>query len=454
MGEGGPPVSLSPAELRGLEALLPRERLLVDADVRRVYGIEHAATSLPLAVVFPENTEETVRIVEYCSDNALGVMPRGAGTNLTGAAATAGRAIVLSTMRMRSILAFDTVDGTIRVGAGIRNLEISEHVRTAGWFYAPDPSSRRSCTIGGNIATNSGGASAFRHGGTAQALAGVTVVLRGGTRIDVDSGPFCMSPDAIIPGVLCGAEGNIGIVTEALLRLVPLPQSQFAAMAAFKDVPAALEAATALLAAGVTPSAADLMDAVTAELCEANFGSGYPARHAILLLKFQGSAAEVAWQLDVAARLCPGLRVEESDGADSLWRGRERIYGAVARQGSAVSIDCSVPLTALASMFEAAIDEAGSSELGCAVAAHLFDGTSHIYLLADAGKRLQAEQAAHRLLRRALSLGGAISAEYGIGRRHHQMLVEHQGVLASGFLELVTEAIAGIGDSIRQDVAA
>lgn len=421
------------AVLGALARLVPARSLITSETGRKPYETDGfpEATGLPLAVVLPETTSQVQAVVRACFQAGVPVVPRGAGTNLTGGTVPIGDCVMVGTTRMRRILNFDPVNGTIRVEAGGRNQAVSDHVRDAGWFYAPDPSSRRTCTIGGNIATNSGGAACLRHGVTVNNVAGATLVLPDGESVEFGGEGF-ETEGYDLTGLLCGSEGQLGIVTEAVLRLVPRPEASWSLMLAFDSSARTLEAAHEIFARGILPRQIDFMDVAAVSLCEAFAASGYPTdAGALLLIELEGCARELEAQAETIRAIAPGtaaLRIaRDPDTAAALWRGRNAIYGAAGRNGAYVSLDCAVPLSAFAAVLGAIAAEAEARAVPAATVLHAGDGTVHTFLFHAIDDRDAAERAracADAIRRACIRLGGSISAEYGIGLQKQSLMAE------------------------------
>ena len=410
--------------VEGLTRLVPTDALITSETGCKAYGSDgfRVASNTPLAVVLPETTEQVQEVVRYLHETGTAVVPRGAGTNLTGATVPIGECVTISTNRLRRILDFDPVSGTIRVEAGVRNVAISNHVRDSGWFYAPDPSSRRSCTVGGNIATNSGGASCLRYGVTVNSLSALAVILSDGERVEL-GGEGYEAEDLDLAALVCGSEGQIGIVTEAVLRLVPVPRVTWSMMLAFDDASDSLTTAAAILAAGILPRQLDFLDHTAIRVCEAFFQSGYPrSAKALLLIQLDGLVEELDAQririADLAKRPAHLVTLRDPTLAKTLWRGRETIYGAARRESPYVMLDCAVPLSQLPNVLEVVKRHTSAHGLEAAVALHASDGTLHAFIFhqAERPSSTRAAEACANAIRSACAeVGGTISSEYGVG---------------------------------------
>ncbi|MDC0115954.1 FAD-binding protein [Octadecabacter sp.] len=390
------------------------------------------AGDAPQAVVLVETTKDVQDALAICHAHGAQAVPRGAGTNLTCAVSPGSDTVIICTSRMRGLSDFDAVSGTIRVQAGVRNQAVSDYVAQAGWFYAPDPSSRRNCTIGGNIATNSGGSSSLRSGVTVNHIAGLTVVrndgslrVLGGERYDADG--------LDLASVMCGAEGRMGFVVEAVLRLSPIQPDRAALLIALVAKDQAQAIGADILASGVVPAQMDYLDPRTAALCEAQTGVGYPdAKGGIILIDLIGSACATSNGLDKISQIAQQHGVNWTafaapQAAAKIWQGRERIYGAVARVSRYVATDVAVPLSKITKMLDlvdACVQAAGLTH---ATTAHLGDGTVHSFVFYD-GKceetRQVVEHCGREIRKAAIRIGGTATSEYGTGTKHRDLLSE------------------------------
>lgn len=427
-----PRSSARPPLLRELKSVLPEGGLI--APSRRVTTYERdglpCAGGEPLAIALPATTEQVSQIVAIARAAGVRVMPRGAGTSRCGAAIPLEHSLVISTARMKSVVAFDAQGGRIRVQPGVTNRAISEHVRAAGWFYAPDPSSRRTCTIGGNIATNSSGACALRHGVTADHLLGATAVLHDGAIVELGEHARRQS-GYDLSGFLCGSEGQLALVAEATLRLEPVAEHSETVIAGFAARADALAAASAVLRAGVLPYRLEFMDWRAVAFTEALVASGYPRdAQGVLLVELQGLHADVAEDARLLSELLHGagatsLACSPTDAELDPWAGREAIYRAVSGVGGFEALDCCVPRTQLDAALAQVEAIAAQHGMDHATVAHAGDGTLHTFVLyktADHASADRARACADRIRSACVALDGTVSAEYGIGLGRRELL--------------------------------
>lgn len=388
-------------------------------------------TGDPLAVVLPENTDQVQTVMRMAAQAGVPVMPRGAGTSRCGGAIPLDASLVIGTSRMKQVLAFDSERGLIRVQAGIANLAVSAHTQASGWCYSPDPSSRRTCSIGGNVGSNASGACALRHGRTSDKLRGLTAVRRDGSRLDL--GLHSAVPAQLdLMGLLCGSEGQLAFITEVTLALDPLPECSWTLAAHFRSPTAAVAFAERVLHSGWTPHRIEFMDLHAIRLTERVAPCGYDvAAQALVLLELQGFDEEVRAGIDLLRQLLPDpadlvgqARVEASQSS-SMWQGREAIYRAASTLGAFEALDVNVPL----GRFEAMLQRVGEIAEACGVAhatvAHMGDGTLHTFLpygAMDAAARSRVMACADEVRLACVAEGGSISAEYGVGLSRRDLL--------------------------------
>ncbi len=376
----------------------------------------------PSAVVLPRSTNDVGAIVKIARDCGEPIVARGAGTGLCGGAVPIAGGVVLSFARMNRVLELDERNRRARVQPGLINLDLSRHVARSGLFYAPDPSSQQISTIGGNIATNAGGPHCLSYGTTVNHVLALELV-------DARGEVFTTSIDDIgydLTAALVGSEGTLGIVTSAWLRLLGLPESVRVWLAAFDDLDSASEAVSAIIAAGILPTALEMMDAVITQAVEAAFHAGYPTDAAAVLL-----VENAGFEEDVAASESAIHAIVVKHGArswrsardraerDALWAGRKSAAGATGRIApNYYTQDVCVPRSKLPQALRAV--EAASRANGITVGNvfHAGDGNLHPLLMYDKRDRKQVAavvETGNEILQSAIDLGGTISGEHGIG---------------------------------------
>ena len=365
-------------------------------------------------------------MLRLCSRDGVPFVARGAGTGLSGGALPVADGIVVSLSRLNRILEIDLASERVVVEPGVANLDVTRAVADEGYFYAPDPSSQQVCTIGGNVAENSGGAHCLKHGFTVNHVTGAKVVLPdgellvlGGKSIDADDGPDLL-------GVIIGSEGTLGIAVEVTLRVVRQPELVVTQLAAFTSMDAAGDAVSRIVAAGILPSAMEIMDRFTIQAAEAAYAPGYPeGADAVLLVELDGVTAQVEEDTAAADELCRSAGAFElrtaSDTSERalLWRGRKGAFAAMGRVSPDYYVqDGVVPRTKLPAVLRR-IDEL-SSEHGLRVGNvfHAGDGNLHPLVLYDAtvdGEYERAKVLADAILAACVDAGGSLTGEHGIG---------------------------------------
>ena len=296
------------AILAALAAVLPADSLIVDEAGRRAFETDAltAYRRMPLAVALPRTTEEVAAVMRTCKEQRVNVVPRGAGTSLSGGAIPQEDAVVIGLSRMSKILEINLADRYARVEAGVTNLAISEAVMGDGFFYAPDPSSQLACTIGGNVGMNSGGAHCLKYGVTTNNLLGVKFVTFEGEIVEI-GGPALDAAGIDLLGLICGAEGQLGIVTEATVRLLRAAEGARPVLFGFDSAEDAGQCVAAIIGAGIIPVAMEYMDRPAIQICEAYAHAGYPLDvEAMLIVEVEGSPVEIDSQLRRIAAIARG----------------------------------------------------------------------------------------------------------------------------------------------------
>ncbi|HET9241856.1 MAG TPA: FAD-linked oxidase C-terminal domain-containing protein [Gaiella sp.] len=380
----------------------------------------------PAAVVLPGSAADVQATLRLCSREQVPFVARGAGTGLSGGALPVAEGIVVSLARMNRVLEVDLESERVVVEPGVTNLDVTRAVAAAGYFYAPDPSSQQVCTIGGNVAENSGGAHCLKNGFTVNHVTGAKVVLPdgelmtlGGKSLDAQNGPDLL-------GVLVGSEGTLGIAVEVTLRVLRQPEVVVTQLAAFHSVDAAGDAVSRIVAAGILPSAMEIMDTFTIQAAEAAYRPGYPeGAHGVLLVELDGVAAQVEEDTARVERLCReagAFEIRTARDADEralLWRGRKGAFAAMGRVSPDYYVqDGVVPRTRLPAVLRR-IDKL-SQEHGLRVGNvfHAGDGNLHPLVLYDAAVEGDVERAkvlADAILAACVDEGGSLTGEHGIG---------------------------------------
>jgi glycolate oxidase len=414
------------AIVAGLAAILPPDGLIADLAGRRAFETDAltAYRRVPLAVALPRSTEEAARVLKFCRDAGVNVVPRGAGTSLSGGAIPQEDAIVLGLTKMSRILEVNLADRYARVEAGVTNLAISEAVGPEGFFYAPDPSSQLACTIGGNIGMNSGGAHCLKYGVTTNNILGVRLVTLDGEVLDI-GGAALDAPGLDWLGLVCGSEGQLGVMTEATVRLLPLAEGARPVLFGFDSAEDAGQCVAAIIGAGVIPVAMEYMDRLAIEICENFAHAGYPLDvEAMLIIEVEGGEDEMAAQLAKISAIAKAHHVktirESMSAMESaqIWKGRKSAFGATGRVADYICMDGTVPTGRLPEALRRTGEICARYGLRVANVFHAGDGNMHpliLYDVNDPAQQQKAEDAGMDVLKLCVELGGALTGEHGVG---------------------------------------
>ncbi len=406
-----------------LQAILPAMRILCGPGATRAYDCDAYTVdkSKPAVIVLPQSTNDVAKVVNWCTTNGIPFTPRGAGTGLSGGAMPALGGVIVSTKHLTQILEVDVANRCMLVQAGVANRKISEAVADAGLHFAPDPSSQFVSTIGGNIAENSGGPHTLKYGVTVQHILGLTMVMPTG-EVETFGGRVAGHPGVDLLGFVVGSEGTLGIVTEAWVKLTPLPTLVRTALVSFASVRDATQAVASVIAEGVIPAALEIMDKGILAALRVAFNLEYPpGSAALLLVECDGERAEA--EMDVVARLCEGalsFRVAENEGERlQLWTARKKGIGAIGRLApTIVTHDGVIPRSKLPEMLDYVYEIADKYNLGVANLFHAGDGNLHPCFYFDdrePGIVDRVVEAGEAIMKRCLALGGSVSGEHGIG---------------------------------------
>ena len=425
---------LNRAFVSELEAIFPPSRLLSNAAATAAYESDAltAFRERAAAVVLVESREEVIEVVRLCHRHGVPFVARGSGTSLSGGSLPVSGGVVIALNRMKRILRLDPRERIAVVEPGVVNLEVSRAAAPHGLYYAPDPSSQPVCTIGGNIAFNSGGAHCLKYGMTSNHVLGMEVVLPDGEVVRLGGESVdTVGPD--LTGLFVGSEGLFGVAIEITLRLLPVPEVYRTVLAAYDSLEAAGDAVSAVVASGILPGAMEIMDRLAIKAAEVGARAGYPTdAAALLIVELEGEAAtveaEFAALLDVIR--ASGARetrlAADADERARIWKGRKAAFSAVGRLSPDYIVqDGVVPRTRLGEAL-ARID-AMSEEHGIPVANvfHAGDGNLHPLILFDGrveGALHRAEALAGRILEMCIELGGSITGEHGVGAEKREYL--------------------------------
>jgi glycolate oxidase len=411
----------------GLRQLLPESGVIADTLRLKPYETDglSAYRQPPMAVVLPETTEQVAAILRLCHREGVRVIPRGAGTSLSGGALPMADSVVVGMMRMNRILSVDYADRLAVVQAGVTNIGITQAVQADGFFYAPDPSSQLACMIGGNVNMNSGGAHCLKYGVTANNLLGLRMVTIEGEIIDI-GGAHLDAAGYDWLGLLTGSEGQLGIFTEITVRILRGPEGARAMLAAFKSNEIAGECVDAIIGSGIIPVALEFMDRPAIHACEAFAHAGYPLdAEAMLIIEVEGSVAEQDWLLDrikdICARFDPiSLRVSASpEESLAIWKGRKGAFGAVGRiSPDYLCMDGTIPTSRLPEVLGRIGAMSEAYGLKVANIFHAGDGNLHPLIMFDANDPASfhaAESFGADILKLCVEVGGCLTGEHGVG---------------------------------------
>ena len=379
---------------------------------------------VPALVLLPRTTEQVAAAVAVCARNGIPFVARGAGTGLSGGALPVERGVVISLQRLRAVLDVDPGNRRARVQPGVTNLDITRAVAEHGLYFAPDPSSQQVCTIGGNVAENSGGAHCLKYGFTVNHVLAVEAVLPDGT-ITTLGGDSAHQTGYDLLGAFVGSEGTLGIVTAITVKLLPRPATVRTVVADFPSTERAGDTVTAIIASGIVPAAVEMMDTLAIEAVEVAIGAGYTrGAAAALIVELDGPADEVTSQFDKVRQLCRdhgATKLRVADTADEramIWKGRKAAFAAVGRISPNYFVqDGVVPRTRLAETLTTIGELADEAGLRVANVFHAGDGNLHPLVLysESAGEHERAEQLSSAIAELCVDLGGSLSGEHGIG---------------------------------------
>ena len=414
-----------PELVKRLLSVLPRDAVIYHEAETKAYECDalSAYRCPPLAAVLPRTTEEISAILKICNEMQVPVVPRGSGTSLSGGALPTADSVILGVARMNAVLETNYPDRYIKVQSGRTNLSVTGAVEVDGFFYAPDPSSQLACAIAGNIAMNSGGAHCLKYGVTSNNLLGVKFVTMQGDIIEI-GGPHLDAEGLDLLGLICGSEGQLGIVTEATLRILPKPEGALPVLIGFDKNETAGACVADIVKAGVLPVAIEFMDSPCIKATEAFAGAGYPLCEALLIIEVEGSKAEIDEQLEkiiTIARKHDPVELREAkdeDEANRIWLGRKSAFGAMGQLNDYMCLDGTIPVTQLPYVLRRMNELSEEFGLKVGNVFHAGDGNLHPLILYDANKPgdLQTCEAfGAEILKLCVEVGGCLTGEHGVG---------------------------------------
>jgi glycolate oxidase len=416
--------ALEPAAVREFEATLADDQLITAPEALRTYECDGLTNRrvVPALVALPQSAAEVSAVVRICAAHGIPFVARGAGSGLSGGALPVAEGIVISLAKMTRILAVDVDRGEVVVEPGVANLDVTRAVEPYGFYYAPDPSSQQVCTIGGNIAENSGGAHCLKYGFTVNHVLAAEIVLPDGELVELsvsDEGPDLL-------GVFVGSEGTLGIATKLTLRVLRAPAAVRTLLAGFVHADEAGEAVSRIIGSGITPAAIEMMDAIAIEAAVAALGPDYPPGcGAVLIVELDGRAEQVRDDLEAVERICAELHARECriavDGEQRarIWRGRKAAFAAMGRISPDYYVqDGVVPRTKLPSLLRRIAELSAAGGLRVGNVFHAGDGNLHPLVLYDGrvdGEAARAQALAEQILEACIDAGGSITGEHGVG---------------------------------------
>jgi glycolate oxidase len=432
--------------LAALLAIEPRMTVIADDEGLKPFEtdafIAHRET--PMLAVLPDSESQVRAVVRACARLGVPVVSRGAGTGISGGAIPHREGVLLVLSKMKRITKVDAMARTATVEPGVRNLQVSEAVAHLGLFYAPDPSSQSVCSIGGNVAENSGGVHCLKYGLTTHNLLSVRAIDADGDTIDAGSLALD-APGYDILALLTGSEGNLGVITRVTVRLLPLPERTETLLAAFPSVRRAAEAVSEIIGAGVIPAALEMMDRIVIEACERFMAMGFPqGAEALLLAEVDGGKEETGEALDTVRAIlerCGAAEVRVAANAaerERLWKARKGAFAALATiMPDYYTIDGTIPRRCLPDVLEQVYKL--SAEYGMTVGNvfHAGDGNIHPCIFYDAnkpGELERSEELGGRILELCVEVGGTITGEHGVGiEKLRQMCVQFRAPELAAF---------------------
>ncbi|MDB9754436.1 FAD-binding protein [Amylibacter sp.] len=420
--------------VRRLAKVLPIESVISEENETRAYECDAltAYRCLPMIAVLPETTKQVSDILRICHEEGVPVVPRGSGTSLAGGAMPTADCVILGVAKLNDVLETDYDNRLIRVQSGRTNLSVSGAVEEDGFFYAPDPSSQLACAIAGNIGMNSGGAHCLKYGVTTNNLMGVTMVMMDGEIVEIGGGHLD-SPGLDLLGLICGSEGQLGVVTEATLRILSKPVGARPVLIAFDENEVAGACVADIIKSGVLPVAMEFMDRLCIETSENFSNAGYPDAEALLIVEVEGSELEIEEQLTkiiaIAQKHNPiELRESKSEEESAkIWLGRKSAFGAIGQISDYMCLDGTIPVSELPYVLKRIGEISDEYGLRVGNVFHAGDGNMHPLILFDANKPgdlENCEKMGAEILRLCVEVGGCLTGEHGVGVEKRDLMFD------------------------------
>jgi glycolate oxidase len=434
-------IAARPALIEALRAIVPGEGVIVEEEELRAYETDGltAYRALPMIVVLPQTTAQVSAIMKLCAAGDVKVVPRGAGTGLSGGALPLADGITLGLAKFNRVLDIDYANRCAIVQPGVTNLAISQAVDEAGFYYAPDPSSQIACSIGGNVAENSGGVHCLKYGVTTNNILGLEMVTMDGEILRL-GGRHLDSEGYDLLGIMTGSEGLLGVITEVTVRILPKPETARALLIGFPSVEAGGRCVTEVIASGIIPGGMEMMDKAAIEAAEAFCHAGYPLDvDSLLIVELDGPGVEVDDLIErvrAIAERCGAVSVRASESEEErlrFWLGRKSAFPAVGRiSPDYLCMDGTIPRSRLPEVLSRIAEMSQRFDLRVANVFHAGDGNMHPLILYDAnnpGELANAEAFGAEILKLCVEVGGVLSGEHGIG-------VEKRDLMGTMFNEI------------------
>ena len=418
-----------------LQSVLPTDAVIHEEQETRAYECD-ALTAYkcpPMVAVLPSTTDEVSAVLKICHEEGVPVVPRGSGTSLAGGAMPTADCVILGVAKLTDVLETDYENRFIRVQSGRTNLSVTGAVEENDFFYAPDPSSQLACAIAGNVGMNSGGAHCLKYGVTTNNLLGVTMVMMDGEIVEI-GGAHLDSAGLDLLGVVCGSEGQLGVVTEATLRILHKPVDARPVLIAFDENEVAGACVADIIKSGVLPVAIEFMDRLCIETSDKFSGAGYPDANALLIVEVEGSEVEIEEQLTkiiaIAKKHNP-VELRESKSAEEsakIWLGRKSAFGAIGQISDYMCLDGTIPVSALPHVLKRIGEISDEYGLRVGNVFHAGDGNMHPLILFDANKEGDlelCEALGADILKLCVEVGGCLTGEHGVGVEKRDLML-HQ----------------------------
>ncbi len=415
-------------DIAALRNSAPNAEWITNSSALRAYECDSysAYRELPVAVVLPSTTDEVAAIMRHCDVYDIDVVARGAGTSLVGGAMPKAGGIVLGLARLNQVVEFNPDDRMICVQTGMTNLMVSHIAAEHNLFYAPDPSSQMACSIGGNIAMNSGGAHCLKYGVTTNNLIAVKIVSAQGEVHD-----FHVDDGFDLRGIICGSEGQLGVVTEAWLKLETSPEGALPMMIGFPTPEDAGECVASIIRAGIIPVAIEYMDEIMIREVERFANAGYPLVSALLIVEIEGDPTRIAVEMGAIEKIAqkhkanPIRRSQNANEATKIWAGRKAAFGVMGRLADYITLDGVVPISQLAEALRRISEISSNHGMGVTNVFHAGDGNLHPLIMYDAqkdGDLERAEALGVEILTACIELGGCLTGEHGVGIEKREIM--------------------------------